>query len=98
MAPPAPEIAGIFRGPGAGERRGNAGHVSLSQLKVMSAIESCRTVALGGHVMRCEDCLHTQIAYNSCRNRHCPKRQGSHALAWMKQRKSELLDVPYFHV
>src|SRR5277367_5145828 len=64
----------------------------------MSAIESCRTVALGGHVMRCEDCLHTQIAYNSCRNRHCPKCQGSQALAWMKQRKSELLDVPYFHV
>ena len=54
--------------------------------------------ALGGHVMRCEDCLHTQIAYNSCRNRHCPKCQGSQALAWMKQRKSELLDVPYFHV
>src|ERR1700680_2896043 len=64
----------------------------------MSAIESCRTAALGGHVMRCEDCLHTQIAYNSCRNRHCPKCQGSQALAWMKQRKSELLDVPYFHV
>src|SRR6202049_2393570 len=64
----------------------------------MSAIESCRTAALGGHVMRCEDCLHTQIAYNSCRNRHCPKCQGSQALAWMKQRKSELLGVPYFHV
>lgn len=67
-----------------------AGHVSLGQLKVMSAIESCRTVALGGHVMRCEDCSHTQIAYNSCRNRHCPKCQGSQALAWMKQRTSEL--------
>ena len=79
-------------------RKANAGHVSLGQLKVMSAIESCRTAALGGHVMRCEDCLHTQIAYNSCRNRHCPKCQGSQALAWMKQRKSELLDVPYFHV
>src|SRR6202045_3751836 len=64
----------------------------------MSAIESCRTVALGGHVMRCEDCLHTQIAYNSCRNRHCPECQGSQALAWMKHRKSELLDVPYFPV
>src|SRR5467141_1576403 len=67
-------------------------------MQVMSAIESCRTVALGGHVMRCEDCLHTQIAYNSCRNRHCPKCQGSQALAWMKQRNSELLDVPYCHV
>src|SRR5277367_6125631 len=64
----------------------------------MSAIESCRTVALGGHVARCDDCAHTQIAYNSCRNRHCPKCQGSQALAWMKQRKSELLGVPYFHV
>src|SRR5450756_3206656 len=60
------------------------GHVSLGQLKVISAIESCRTAALGGHVMRCADCLHTQIAYNSCRNRHCPKCQGSQALAWMK--------------
>ena len=92
MARPALEIADIFRGHGAAWRKANAGHVSLGQLKVMSAIESCRTVALGGHVMRCEDCSHTQIAYNSCRNRHCPKCQGSQALAWMKQRKSELLD------
>src|SRR3981189_2609969 len=98
MAPGALAIAGIFRDHGPAWRQANAGHVSLGQLKVMSAIESCRTVALGGHVMRCEDCLHTQIAYNSCRNRHCPKCQGSQALAWMKQRKSELLDVPYFHV
>src|SRR5216683_2978866 len=98
MARPALEIADIFRDHGSAWRQANAGHVSLGQLKVMSAIESCRTVALGGHVMRCEDCSHTQIAYNSCRNRHCPKCQGSQALAWMKQRKSELLDVPYFHV
>ncbi len=98
MARPALEIADIFRDHGAAWRKANAGHVSLGQLKVMSAIESCRTVALGGHVMRCEDCSHTQIAYNSCRNRHCPKCQGSQALAWMKQRNSELLDVPYFHV
>src|SRR6266852_4051170 len=98
MARPALEIADIFRDHGPTWRQANAGHVSLGQLKVMSAIESCRTVALGGHVMRCEDCLHTQIAYNSCRNRHCPKCQGSQALAWMKQRNSELLDVPYFHV
>src|SRR5450432_4449495 len=94
MACPAPEIADIFRDHGPAWRKANAGHVSLGQLKVMSAIESCRTVALGGHVMRCEDCSYTQIAYNSCRNRHCPKCQGSQALAWMKQRKSELLDVP----
>jgi hypothetical protein len=98
MARPALEIADIFRDHGPAWRKANAGHVSLGQLKVMSAIESCRTLALGGHVMRCEDCLHTQIAYDSCRNRHCPKCQGSQALAWMKQRKSELLDVPYFHV
>jgi hypothetical protein len=98
MARPALEIADIFRDHGPAWRKANAGHVSLGQLKVMSAIESCRTAALGGHVMRCEDCLHTQIAYNSCRNRHCPKCQGSQALEWMKQRKSELLDVPYFHV
>src|SRR3984893_13304825 len=98
MARPALEIADIFRDHGPAWREANAGHVSLGQLKVMSAIESCRTTALGGHVMRCEDCLHTQIAYNSCRNRHCPKCQGSQALAWMKQRKSELLGVPYFHV
>src|SRR5437763_1470937 len=98
MARPALEIADIFRGHGPAWRKANAGHVSLGQLKVMSAIESCRTLALGGHVMRCEDCSYTQIAYNSCRNRHCPKCQGSQALAWMKQRNSELLDVPYFHV
>src|SRR5258708_12861009 len=83
MARPALEIADIFRDHGSAWRQANAGHVSLGQLKVMSAIESCRTAALGGHVMRCEDCLHTQIAYNSCRNRHCPKCQGSQALAWL---------------
>src|SRR5260370_16320377 len=98
MARPALEIEDLFRDPGPAWRNANDGHVSLGQLKVMSEIESCRTAALGGHVMRCEDCLHTQIAYNSCRNRHCPKCQSSQALAWMKQRKSELLDVPYFHV
>src|SRR5437879_13600182 len=98
MARPAPEIADIFRDHGPAWRKANAGHLSLGQLKVMSAIDSGRTVALGGHVMRCEDDSHTQIAYNSCRNRHCPKCQGSQTLAWMKQRNSELLDVPYFHV
>ena len=98
MARPALEIADIFRDHGPAWRKANAGHVSLGQLKVMSAIESCRTAALGGHVMRCEDCSHTAIAYNSCRNRHCPKCQGSQALAWMEERKAELLPVPYFHV
>src|SRR5207245_10603153 len=92
------DVADIFRGRGPAWRKVNAGHVSLGQLKVMAAIESCRTAALGGHVARCEDCAHTQIAYNSCRNRHCPKCQGSQALAWMEERKAELLGVPYFHV
>jgi hypothetical protein len=98
MARPVLEVADIFRDHGVAWRRANAGHVSLGQLKVMSAIENCRTAALGGHVARCEDCTHTQIAYNSCRNRHCPKCQGAQALAWMEQRKAELLGVPYFHV
>jgi hypothetical protein len=75
-----------------------AGHVSLAQLKVMSAIESCRTAALGGHVARCHDCGYTTIAYNSCRNRHCPKCQGAAAREWLVEREAELLPVPYFHV
>src|SRR5207247_9483517 len=76
----------------------NSGHVSLDQLKVMSAIERCRTAALGGHVERCENCAHTVIAYNSCRNRHCPKCQGAAAREWLAEREAELLPVPYFHV
>ena len=67
-------------------------------MKVMSAIESCRTAALGGHVARCEGCAHTIIAYNSCRNRHCPKCQGAAARQWLAEREAELLPVPYFHV
>jgi hypothetical protein len=95
---PALEVADIFRDHGAAWRRANAGHVSLDQLKVMSAIERCRTAALGGHVARCEDCSHTLIAYNSCRNRHCPKCQGAAAKEWLAEREAELLPVPYFHV
>jgi Transposase zinc-binding domain len=95
---PALEVADIFRGHGAAWRRANAGHVSLDQLKVMSAIERCRTVALGGHVARCEDCAHTAIAYNSCRNRHCPKCQGAAAKQWLAEREAELLPVGYFHL
>jgi Putative transposase/Transposase zinc-binding domain len=98
MARPALEVADIFRDHGAAWRRANAGHVSLGQLKVMSAIESCRTAALGGHVERCEDCAHTRIAYNSCRNRHCPKCQGAAAKQWLAERQAELLPVGYFHV
>jgi hypothetical protein len=98
MARPVLEVADIFRDHGAAWHRANAGHVSLGQLKVMSAIESCRTVALGGHVARCEDCTHMQIAYNSCRNRHCPKCQGAAAKEWLAARAAELLPVPYYHV
>jgi len=72
--------------------------LSLGQLKVMSAIEHCRTAAFGGHVARCEKCANMQIAYNSCRNRHCPKCQGAAAKQWLAERKAELLLVPYFHV
>jgi hypothetical protein len=95
---PALEVADIFRDHGAAWRAANAGHVSLHQLKVMSAIERCRTAALGGHVERCENCSHTIIAYNSCRNRHCPKCQGSAAQEWLTEREAELLPMPYFHL
>ena len=100
MARPALEIADIFRDHGSAWRNANRGHVSLGQLKVMGAIESCRTAALGGHVARCENeaCEHTVVAYNSCRNRHCPKCQGSAAREWLQAREAELLPVPYFHV
>ena len=100
MSRPELEVAEIFRGHGAAWRRANAGHVSLDQMKVMSAIERCRTAALGGHVARCENekCAHTIIAYNSCRNRHCPKCQGTAAREWLADREAELLPVPYFHI
>jgi hypothetical protein len=97
---PALEVADIFRDFGSAWREANRGHVSHAQLKVMSAIEACRTAALGGYVARCENekCAHTVIAYCSCRNRHCPKCQGNQALAWMEDRKAELLQIPYFHI
>ncbi|HKF11416.1 MAG TPA: IS91 family transposase [Xanthobacteraceae bacterium] len=100
MARPKLEVADILRRHGPAWRQANAGHVSLGQLKVMSAIENCRTAALGGHVARCENdkCGHTQIAYNSCRNRHCPKCQGAAAREWLAAREAELLPVPYFHI
>ena len=98
MSRPALEVADIFREHGPAWRRANAGHVSLGQLKVMSAIESCRTAALGGHVARCEKCAHSQISYNSCRNRHCPKCQSAAAKDWLAAREADLLPVPYYHV
>jgi len=100
MARPALEVADILRDHGPAWRAANRGHVSLEQLKVMSAIERCRTAALGGHVARCENvaCGHTEIAYNSCRNRHCPKCQAAASRQWLADREAELLPVPYFHV
>ncbi len=92
------EVADIFRAHGPAWRQSQAGHLSLGQLKVMSAIPRCRTAALGGHVARCQDCDHTRIAYNSCRNRHCPKCQGPAAKDWLAARQAELLPVPYYHV
>ena len=98
MARPALEVADIFRDHGAAWRNANAGHLSLGQLQVMSAIERCRTAALGGHIAACERCEHTQVAYNSCRNRRCPKCQGAAAKAWLAERQADLLPVPYYHV
>jgi predicted Zn-ribbon and HTH transcriptional regulator len=92
------EVADIFRAHGPAWRRASAGHLSLGQLKVMSAIERCRTAALGGHVAACQDCGHIQVADNSCRNRHCPKCQGAAARAWLAARQAELLPVAYYHV
>jgi hypothetical protein len=92
------EVADIFRAAGGSFRAAHAGYLSLDHLKVMSAIENCRTAALGGHVEGCEDCGHVRIAYNSCRNRHCPKCQGTAAREWLAAREADLLPVGYFHV
>jgi rubrerythrin len=92
------EVADIFRTHGPAWRLKQAGHLSLGQLKVMSAIERCRSAALGGHVLLCQACEHTQIAYNSCRNRHCPKCQATAARRWLEARQADLLPVEYYHV
>ena len=98
MRRPRLEVADIFHRHGSAWRKANAGHVSLDQLQVMSAIENCRSAVLGGHVERCEDCGHRRIAYNSCRNRHCPKCQGAAARDWLAAREADLLPVGYFHL
>jgi hypothetical protein len=92
------EVADVFHHHGADWRRANAGHVSLGQLKVMSAVEQCRSAVLGGHVERCQDCGHSRVAYNSCRNRHCPKCQGAAARDWLAAREADLLPVGYCHL
>ena len=98
MHRPELEVADIFRAHGGAYRREQTGHLNLPQLKVMSAIENCRTAALGGHVAACTKCSHQHIAYNSCRNRHCPKCQGAAAQDWMQARMEDLLPIEYFHV
>jgi hypothetical protein len=92
------EVADIFRTHGPAWRHAQAGHLSLGQLRVMSAIERCRSAVLGGHVLQCPACDHTRIAYNSCRNRHCPKCQASAARRWLEARQADLLPVDYYHL
>ena len=92
------EVADVFQSAGPSYRTAHAGHLSLTQLKAMAAIEHCRTAAMGGHVEACTDCGHWRIAYNSCRNRHCPKCQGAAARTWLAEREADLLPVGYFHV
>ena len=91
-------MADIFRAHGPGWQQANAGHVGLTQFKVMSAIEACRTEALGGHVAGCANCGHHRIAYNSCNNRHCPKCQRPAARDWLAARAQDLLPIDYLHV
>jgi hypothetical protein len=92
------EVADIFRRHGPAWRVAQRGHLSLIQLKVMSAIEQCRSAALGGHVLRCAGCGADAISYNSCRNRHCPKCQSVAAKRWLEARQADLLPVEYYHV
>jgi hypothetical protein len=98
MLRPRLEIADIFRRHGEAWRIANAGHINRTQRRVMKAIEICRTAKLGGHVERCQECEHTRVSYNSCRNRHCPRCQWQSASAWLAAREAELLPVPYFHL
>lgn len=98
QARPALEVADIFRAHGSAWRDAQRGHLSLAQLKVMSAITQCRTAALGGHVLRCDGCGQDEVSYNSCRNRHCPKRQSRAAKRWLDARAADLLPVEYYHV
>jgi hypothetical protein len=92
------EVADILRRHGEAYLRDHAGHVGRTERRVMSAITACRTSALGGHIEACDDCGATRIAYNSCRDRHCPKCQGAARVQWLADRQAELLPVPYFHV
>lgn len=92
------EVADVFRRHGEAFRLAHAGHLGAGERRVMGAITACRTAALGGHLEQCDACGTTRIAYNSCRNRHCPKCQGGARHAWLMERQADLLPVPYFHV
>jgi len=92
------EVADIFHTFGSAWRQSQQGHLSLGQIKVMSAIKQCRSAALGGHLLHCDGCDHDQVAYNSCRNRHCPKCQARAAKRWLQDRQADLLPVDYYHV
>jgi Putative transposase/Transposase zinc-binding domain len=98
MERPAIELADVFRRHGDAYLRDHAGHLGRGERRVIGAIAACRTAALGGHVEQCDDCGARRIAYNSCRNRHCPKCQGVARAAWLDARKAELLPAPYFHL
>ena len=91
-------VAEIFRRTGGAYRRRLAGRLDAGRLKVMAAIEACRTAALGGHMYRCDGCGREHPLYNSCRNRHCPSCQGLAANRWREARAADILPVPYFHV
>jgi hypothetical protein len=95
---PVLEVADIFRRHAPAYRRDRQGSLGRVETRVMRAVELCRTAALGGHLEACGDCSHTRIAYNSCRNRHCPKCQGPAREAWLDERQKDLLPTPYFHV
>ena len=97
-ARPAFELADVFRRHGESYEQANAGHLGRCERRVIGAIIACRTARLGGHVERCDDCGLTRIAYNSCRNRHCPQCHRAARAEWLAARQAELLPVPYFHV
>lgn len=92
------EVADIFRSYGSQFKTAQQGHLSLNQLKVMSAIQRCRSAQLGGHLLHCPQCNTQLIAYNSCRNRHCPKCQSSSAKRWLEDRQTQLLPTEYYHL
>jgi hypothetical protein len=98
FSPPPFEVADVLRRHGEAYLRARVGHVGRSERRVMGAITACRTSALGGHVEACDVCGATRVAYNSCRDRHCPKCQGAARAQWLADRQAELLPVPYFHV